>query len=146
MNSARTHLTASQSQNKGNAKLRSASSSFSNLQDVPCSGTADPDLEATLSQKTSSTFFDAPTFIEEEETVEPAVQHKEDDKLDMLVADDSQTEDGDLYLSDCRILLVGFDASEMRKLVNMVRRGGGSRYISFNEKLTHIVIGKPSEE
>ncbi|MCI68848.1 DNA topoisomerase 2-binding protein 1-like, partial [Trifolium medium] len=44
------------------------------------------------------------------------------------------------YLAECRIL-----ASEMRKLVNMVRKGGGSRCLSFNDKLTHIVIGNPTE-
>lgn len=112
---------------------------------VPCIGFVDTDLEATLSQNTSSKFSDAPTFIKEDETEKPAMQHKDENKLDGLVADDSQTEDSDLYLSDCRILLVGFEAPEMRKLVNMVRRGGGSRYMSFNEKLTHIVVGAPSE-
>lgn len=148
INSVRTHLTASQSQDKSNVNFQSASSSLaadSNLQAVPCSGIGDPDLEATLSQNTCSTFLDAPIFIKEGETGEPAMQDKDENKLDGLVADDSQTEDSDLYLSDCRILLVGFEASEMRKLVNMVRRGGGSRYMSFNEKLTHIVVGTPSE-
>lgn len=62
------------------------------------------------------------------------------------VADDSQSEDDDLYLSECRILLLGFEASELRKLVNMVRRGGGSRYMSVREKLTHVVVGIPSEK
>ncbi|CBI18968.3 unnamed protein product, partial [Vitis vinifera] len=111
INSVRTHLTASQSQDKSNVNFQSASSSLA----------ADSNLQA------------------------PAMQDKDENKLDGLVADDSQTEDSDLYLSDCRILLVGFEASEMRKLVNMVRRGGGSRYMSFNEKLTHIVVGTPSE-
>ncbi|MCI70054.1 DNA topoisomerase 2-binding protein 1, partial [Trifolium medium] len=49
------------------------------------------------------------------------------------------------YLAGCRISLVGFEAFEMRKLVNMVHRGGGSRSLSFNDKLTHIVIGNPTE-
>ena len=149
MNSVRMHLTESQSQDKGNVNFQSASSSLvadSNLQAVPCGGIADPDLEATLSQNTCSTFLVAPIIIKEEEAGEPAMQNKDENKLDGLVADDSQTEDSDLYLSDCRILLVGFEASEMRKLVNMVRRGGGSRYMSFNDKLTHIVVGNPSEE
>ena len=38
-----------------------------------------------------------------------------------------------------------FEVSEIRKLVSMVRRGGGSQYMSFNDKLTHIIVGSPSE-
>ena len=34
-------------------------------------------------------------------------------------------------------LFKGFGVSEMCKLVSMVHRGGGSRYKSFNDKLTH---------
>ncbi|KAH9307356.1 hypothetical protein KI387_035267 [Taxus chinensis] len=56
-----------------------------------------------------------------------------------------QNEESDLYLENCRILLVGFEPVEMRKLVRMVWSGGGSRYMSFNDKLTHIIIGRPSE-
>ena len=73
------------------------------------------------------------------------MQPGNEQSLDGAVANDSESDDNDLYLSECRILLVGFEASDMRKLVNMVRKGGGSRYISFNDKLTHIVIGAPSE-
>nr|KYP40240.1 DNA topoisomerase 2-binding protein 1 [Cajanus cajan] len=65
--------------------------------------------------------------------------------FDGAVANDSESDDTDLYLSKCRVLLVGFEAREMRKLVNMVRKGGGSRYMYFNDKLTHIVIGNPTE-
>jgi topoisomerase (DNA) II binding protein 1 len=61
------------------------------------------------------------------------------------IAGDSQTEANDLYLENCKILLAGFQPIEMRKLVNMVRTGGGSRYMSFNDGLTHIVVGRPSE-
>ncbi|XP_062116606.1 uncharacterized protein LOC133830610 [Humulus lupulus] len=93
----------------------------------------DSDIEATLSQRTCSTFPVAP------------VNFKQSDGEEQSVANDSQYEDSDLYLSRCRILLVGFEASEMRRLVNMVRRGGGSRYVLFNDKLTHIVVGTPSE-
>ncbi|KAG8363675.1 hypothetical protein BUALT_Bualt19G0047100 [Buddleja alternifolia] len=70
---------------------------------------------------------------------------KVDSAFARCVADDSQSDDDDLYLSECRILLVGFEASELRKLVDMVRRGGGSRYMSFSEKLTHVIVGNPSE-
>ncbi|KAK1388394.1 hypothetical protein POM88_016572 [Heracleum sosnowskyi] len=68
-----------------------------------------------------------------------------DTNFDGCVADDFQKDDNDLYLSDCRIALVGFKASEMRKLVSIICRGGGSRYMSLNENLTHIVVGTPSE-
>ncbi|XP_071691897.1 uncharacterized protein [Rutidosis leptorrhynchoides] len=64
--------------------------------------------------------------------------------MDGCVPEDSQSEDNDLYLLDCKIHLVGFNASEMRRLVNMVRRGAGSHYMSLNEQLTHIVVGTPS--
>lgn len=105
---------------------------------------AEPNSEANISHGVSSTFCDAATFTREEDDGQSAGQLKNDSNFDGCVADDSQTED-DLYLSVCRIMLVGFDACDMRKLVSMVRRGGGSRYMSFNEKLTHIIVGTPSE-
>lgn len=142
MNTRKNTLTAQRSQDVGN--FQSAPSSVAtdaNVQAALCNGMLDPDLEATLSQNMSSTFSDVPVFVKEDS----GVQQRNDINFDGCVADDSQTDDNDLYLSNCRILLVGFDASEMRKLVNMVRRGGGSRYMAFNEKLTHIVVGTPSE-
>lgn len=143
MNTGRNTLTTQRSQDVvGN--FQSAPSSVAtdaNVQAALCDGISDPDLEATLSQNMSSTFSDVPVFVKEDSVV----QQRNDINFDGCVADDSQTDDNDLYLSDCRILLVGFDASEMLKLVNMVRRGGGSRYMAFNEKLTHIVVGTPSE-
>ncbi|KAL6513392.1 hypothetical protein OROGR_020878 [Orobanche gracilis] len=75
----------------------------------------------------------------------PADERKHDSDFSRCVADDSQCEGDDLYLSECRILLVGFEPSELRMLVEMVRQGGGSRYMSFNRKLTHIIVGNPSE-
>ncbi|KAF7127540.1 hypothetical protein RHSIM_Rhsim11G0071500 [Rhododendron simsii] len=147
MNGTRTCSLAQRIQEKSIGNSQCAPSSFaggSNLEAVLCSGIIDPDLEATLSQNISTTFSDASILVKEESGT-PAKQAKCDTNFDGCVADDSQNEDDDLYLSDCRILLIGFDASEMRKLVNMVRRGGGSRYMSFNEKLTHIVVGSPSE-
>lgn len=140
-------MLAQRIQEKGIGNSQCAPSSFagdSNLEAVLCSGIIDQDFEATVSQNMSTTFSDASILVKEESGT-PAKQAKSDTNFDGCVADDSQNEDNDLYLSDCRILLLGFDASEMRKLVNMVRRGGGSRYMSFNEKLTHIVVGSPSE-
>ncbi|XP_042476122.1 DNA topoisomerase 2-binding protein 1-A-like isoform X2 [Macadamia integrifolia] len=121
------------------------SSVIGNSNMLPSSMIADPDLETSLSQNMSSTFSDATIFTKEEGNGEPRLQPEHGTNFDGCVADDSQAEDSDLYLSECRISLVGFQTSEMRKLVHMVRKGGGSRYMSFNEKLTHIVVGTPSE-
>lgn len=140
------------SQGKGIGNLQSTSSSVAaepNLRGVLCGGFVDPDTEATLSQNMCSAYSVTPVTEKEEDSEVPTVQPKVEKNLinlDEFVANDSQSEDSDLYLSECRILLVGFGASEMRRLVNMVRRGGGSRYIMFNDKLTHIVVGTPSEK
>ncbi|KAM1022887.1 hypothetical protein ACFX13_044495 [Malus domestica] len=120
----------------------------SNLTAAPCSGTVDSDLEATVSQKMTTIFSYAPFVVKNEDSKAPTfdpLESKSEVNLDGCVADDSQSEGDDLYLSECRISLIGFEASELRRLVNMVRRGGGSRYMSFNDKLTHIVVGTPSE-
>ncbi|KAL8110317.1 hypothetical protein AgCh_026155 [Apium graveolens] len=116
-----------------------------NLRTPTYSGLVGSDVEATLSQNMSSKFPDDPVNVKKEDAGEPAMLPDGDTNFDGCVADDSQKDDNDLYLSDCRISLVGFEASEMRKLVSMIRRGGGSRYMSLNEKLTHIVVGTPSE-
>ncbi|OMP05431.1 hypothetical protein COLO4_08845 [Corchorus olitorius] len=112
---------------------------------VPSTGLGDPDLEATLSQNMSSMVSDAKVIFQEDVGEAPNLQHSNETKFDGCVANDSQSEDNDLYLSDCRISLVGFEASELRKLVTMVRRGGASRYVSCNDKLTHMIVGTPSE-
>ncbi|KAH9757185.1 transcription coactivator [Citrus sinensis] len=105
----------------------------------------DQDLEATCSQSMPSMYMDAPVVSKDGAIEAPTAQTRNESNSDVCVANDSQSEDNDLYLSDCRIVLVGFEASEMRKLVNMVRRGGGSRYVSYNNGLTHIVVGTLSE-
>ncbi|KAK2976146.1 hypothetical protein RJ640_012356 [Escallonia rubra] len=142
----RTSLMAKRIQDKVVESSQHAPSSVATdakFQAVLCDRMTDADTEATLSQNMSSTFSDAPAFVKEDSGGPAMIDC--DINLDACIADDSQTEDNDLYLSECRIMLVGFDASEMRKLVDMVRRGGGSRYMSFNDKLTHIVVGNPSE-
>ncbi|KAL5719563.1 hypothetical protein ACHQM5_012319 [Ranunculus cassubicifolius] len=104
------------------------------------------ELEITMPQDMSSTFSDSTIFTKDNDSEVPNLQPGDETEFSGLVADDSQTEDNDFYLSDCRILFVGFQASELRKLVNLVRKGGGSRCMSFSEeKLTHIVVGAPSE-
>lgn len=103
-----------------------------------------PDPDAAVLDNMFSTFCDVPACTKEKDG--PHISEpKADSALDACVANDSQTEDNNLYLSDCKILLAGFDASDMRKLVNMIRSGGGSRYMSLHEKLTHIVVGTPSD-
>ncbi|XP_062097830.1 uncharacterized protein LOC133803732 isoform X2 [Humulus lupulus] len=140
------------SQGKDIGNLQSAPSSVAtdtNSTMIHSAGFVDPDVEATLSQRMCSTFPDAPANVKQSDSVEPSLQSQRSEinltNLDDCVANDSQSEDSDLYLSECRILLIGFEASEMRRLINMVRRGGGSRYVMFNDKLTHIVVGTPSE-
>ncbi|CAA0827245.1 transcription coactivators [Striga hermonthica] len=103
----------------------------------------EPNLEVPLSNMCSA-FFEVPPLPKVGDDP-PADEHKHDPDVSRCIADDSECEDDDLYLSECRILLVGFETSELRKLVDMVRQGGGSRYMSFNEKLTHIIVGNPSE-
>jgi len=60
-------------------------------------------------------------------------------------ANESESDGNGRYLGDCRISLVSFEAYEMEKLSNMVRKGGGSQCLYLNDKLTHIVIGNPTE-
>lgn len=117
----------------------------SNFTATTCGGIVDSDLEATVSQSMLPTFSCAPLFCKEGESKVPPLESKCEVTIEDCVADDSQSEDNDLYLSECRISFVGFEASEMRRLVNIVRRGGGSRYMSFSDRLTHIVVGTPSE-
>ncbi|KAH9757172.1 transcription coactivator [Citrus sinensis] len=141
-------LTKQHSQVKviGNAlPAPSSMATESNLLSVSCTGFADQDLEATCSQSMPSMYMDAPVVSKDGAIEAPTAQTRNESNSDVCVANDSQSEDNDLYLSDCRIVLVGFEASEMRKLVNMVRRGGGSRYVSYNNGLTHIVVGTLSE-
>ncbi|GMI77118.1 meiosis defective 1 [Hibiscus trionum] len=141
-------LSAQYSQDKLRGSSVPATSSVvpeSNLSTVPSTGLGDPDLEVTLSQNMSSVVSDAQVNFKEDGGEAPSLQPSSETKLDGWVANDSQSEDNNLYLSDCRISLVGFEAPEMRKLVTMVRGGGASRYMSCNDKLTHIVLGTPSE-
>ena len=54
-------------------------------------------------------------------------------------------EEENMYLSNCRIYFSGFAAPELRKYVNMVRDGGGTRHMEFGDRVTHIIVGKPTE-
>ncbi|KAM0035828.1 putative BRCT domain-containing protein [Helianthus debilis subsp. tardiflorus] len=140
----KTSVTSTNSQRTSSKVVKNAEGS--SYQEISCDGMVDADLEATLSQNMASTLSDIPVPVSDDNTsTPPCVQHKTSFNIDACVAEDSQSEDNDLYLLNCKIHLVGFDASEMRRLVNMVRRGGGSRYMSLNEQLTHIVVGSPSE-
>ncbi|KAL2461171.1 transcription coactivator [Abeliophyllum distichum] len=132
------------SQNARNSQH--ASSSMATVSDSEANLSAqltETDHENPLQNK-YSTILDALPSTTKENGL-PAEHRENDAGFDRCVADDSESGDDDLYLSECRILLVGFEASELRKLVDMVRRGGGSRYMSISEKLTHVVVGNPSE-
>ncbi|RHN77893.1 putative BRCT domain-containing protein [Medicago truncatula] len=140
-------LTAQHSQEKDIGKMQSGSSSRaadSNMLVSDCTESMDIDPEATQSEHMSSV-SNVPLFVKEADAEACPLQTSNQLNLDGAVANDSESDDNDLYLAECRISLVGFEASEMRKLVNMVRKGGGSRYMSLNDKLTHIVIGNPTE-
>ncbi|GAB2289813.1 hypothetical protein Dimus_024119 [Dionaea muscipula] len=119
--------------------------SESKFQGFPTASVWDSEVDAILSQNFHSTVSNSSVFVEEAEGGVPLDPPTTDSQLDACVADDSQTEDDDLYLSDCRVCLVGFDSFDMQKLVNLVRRGGGSRFVSYSERLTHIVVGCPSD-
>ncbi|EOA33580.1 hypothetical protein CARUB_v10019723mg [Capsella rubella] len=108
-----------------------------------CAQSRDSDTEPSASQDIFSTSMNPSTDVKEpSEGLSTSPQEQD---IDGCTARDSESEDNDLYLSDCRIFLLGFEASEMRRLVKLVRRGGGSRYMLLNERMTHIVVGTPSE-
>ncbi|KAL2317839.1 hypothetical protein Fmac_031715 [Flemingia macrophylla] len=135
------------SQEKDIGRLQFAASSGaidSNMQ-VPYTEFMDRDTEAMQQSQFLPSVPNAPLFVEEANAEPPPLKTSNGLNFDGAVANDSDSDDNDLYLSECRISLVGFEACEMRKLVNMVRKGGGSRYMSLNDKLTHIVIGNPTE-
>ncbi|XP_019456415.1 PREDICTED: DNA topoisomerase 2-binding protein 1-A isoform X2 [Lupinus angustifolius] len=139
--------TVQHSQEKEISKLQSVASAAaadSNVTVISRTDCVDRDLEVTQSE-CMSPLSNFPVFVKEADAEVPPVKSSNELDFDGVVANDSESDDNDLYLSECRILLVGFETSEMRKLVNMVRKGGGSRSMSFNDKLTHIVIGCPSE-
>uniref|UniRef100_A0A7N1A2N6 BRCT domain-containing protein n=1 Tax=Kalanchoe fedtschenkoi TaxID=63787 RepID=A0A7N1A2N6_KALFE len=147
INAARSSFSSQRSQDTTTKTSQSAFSSAvadSNQQVFPNPDVKDQDLDTTISQKGS---FKAPDYSDvlKEDKGMPSEQPISEFQVDGCVADDSQSEDNDLYLSECRIFFVGFGAPELRKLVNAVRKGGGSRYMSINDKLTHVVIGDPSE-
>lgn len=50
-----------------------------------------------------------------------------------------------MYLSGCRVFLTGFSAPEMRKLVNLVLAGGGTRHMEMNDTITHVILGSVPE-
>ncbi|KAK7385140.1 hypothetical protein VNO78_30851 [Psophocarpus tetragonolobus] len=122
-------LTMQHSQEKDIRKLQSGTSSGatdSNVQVFSCAELMDRDLEATQSEQ-MSIVSNAPIFAKEADAEPRQSQTNSKLNFDGVVANDSESDDNDMYLSECRIILVGFEACEMRKLVNMVRKGGGSR-------------------
>lgn len=98
----------------------------------------------TFSQSTSPAFSDSTIFSREHSEATCLPSKNEMDSVSCVAAD-SQDDDNDLYLSDCRIFFAGFEINEMRTLIKLVRRSGATRHMSLSERLTHIVVGSPSE-
>ncbi|KAF8711199.1 hypothetical protein HU200_029215 [Digitaria exilis] len=123
-----------------NPEISSASASFQ-----PVSAISVDDSVST-SQYPPASSGDVSKISNNDIVGAPDVQEANEMQVDSHVADDSEAENDDLYLSNCRISLVGFEEKELLRLLMMIRRGGGSRNILLNEKLTHIILGAPSEE
>ncbi|KAL5204766.1 hypothetical protein ABZP36_009637 [Zizania latifolia] len=122
-----------------NPEISTASASF---QPVP---TTSVDDSVSTSQYVPASFSDS-SKICTTDIGGPSVQETNEVQVDSHVAEDSEAEDDDLYLSNCRISLVGFEEKESSRLVMMIRNGGGSRHVMLSERLTHIILGAPSEE
>lgn len=99
----------------------------------------------TFSQTTCPAVSDS-TVFSRECSVATCLPSK-NEKIDSVSCDaaDSQDDDNDLYLSDCRIFFAGFEINEMRTLIKLIRRSGATRHMLLSERLTHIVVGSPSE-
>ncbi|XP_062198046.1 uncharacterized protein LOC133900812 [Phragmites australis] len=123
-----------------NPEISSASASF---QPVPATSVDD---SVSTSQYVPASFGDASQIINTDIVGAPGVQETNEMQVDSHVAEDSEAENDDLYLSNCRISLVGFEEKQLLRLVTMIRNGGGSRHILLSEKLTHIILGAPSED
>ncbi|KAL2642951.1 hypothetical protein R1flu_010538 [Riccia fluitans] len=83
----------------------------------------------------SSAFVDAKSSMQQSHDSDTAEKDKESEC----------TGESDDYLSTCRIFLAGFEPCEMRRLAMMVLDAGGTRYMEFQSRVTHVVLGKPSE-
>jgi len=123
-----------------NPEISSASASF---QPVPATSIDD---SVSTSQCVPASFGDSSKISNTDIVGAPGVQEANEMQVDSHVAEDTEAENDDLYLSNCRISLVGFEENELLRLLRMIRNGGGSRHILLNEKLTHIILGAPSED
>ncbi|GJN07350.1 hypothetical protein PR202_ga25174 [Eleusine coracana subsp. coracana] len=123
-----------------NPEISSASASF---QPVP---TTSVDDSVSTSQFVPASLGDAAKNNNTDIVGASSAQETNQMQVDSHAIVDSEAENDDLYLSNCRISLVGFDDKEMLRLVMMIRNGGGSRHILLSERLTHIVLGAPSDE
>ncbi|KAL6658506.1 hypothetical protein ACP70R_004092 [Stipagrostis hirtigluma subsp. patula] len=104
------------------------------------------DDSVSTSQYMPGSFGDASKISNTDTIGAPSAQETNEAQVDNHVAEDSETENDDLYLSNCRISLVGFEEKDLLRLLMMIRNGGGSRHILLSEKLTHIILGAPPEE
>lgn len=122
-----------------NTEISSASASFQSVK------AASVDDSVLTSQYVASSFGDS-AKISNTDIGAPRVQETNEMQVNGHVAEDSDAENDDLYLSNCRISLVGFEEKELLRLLMMIRSGGGSRHIMLSEKLTHIILGAPSDD
>ncbi|KAG0589273.1 hypothetical protein KC19_1G008800 [Ceratodon purpureus] len=73
-------------------------------------------------------------------------KEKEPDVSGGLDAERRQSIGDAMYLSGCRIFLTGFSVVDMRKLVNLVLAGGGTRHMEMNDTITHVILGSSVPE
>lgn len=72
---------------------------------------------------------------------EPSLQDEEQSIL-LRRSEESEFVEENMYLSNCRVFFSGLTAPDLRKYVNMVRDGGGTRFMEFNDRVTHVIVGK----
>ncbi|MCO5604802.1 hypothetical protein L7F22_058974 [Adiantum nelumboides] len=71
--------------------------------------------------------------------------HNEEQSLPLNRSGNSGHNDDNMYLSNCRIYFSGFLVPDLRKYVTMVRDGGGTRFMEFNDRVTHVIFGDVRE-
>ncbi|CAM0874720.1 unnamed protein product [Alopecurus aequalis] len=122
---------------------RNPEKSSASFQSVPATSVDD---SVSTSQYAPATSGYASKLCSTDIAGAPSVEETNEMQVDSHVAEDSEAEDDDLYLSNCRISLVGFEEQELLRLLMMIRDGGGSRHVMLSERLTHIILGAPSED
>ncbi|KAI5057154.1 hypothetical protein GOP47_0027169 [Adiantum capillus-veneris] len=71
--------------------------------------------------------------------------HNEEQSVPSNRSENSGRDDDSMYLSNCQVYFSGFPAPDLRKYVKMVRDGGGTRFMEFNDRVTHVILGNLTE-